>query len=278
MTKQIEADSLIFADEQQEKADRMEFLRSAGQFVEQVMKLSQESPIIAPVALDMLKFSITSFKVGKELEGGFDALADKLKQAAAQPQQPKPDPAMMKVQADMQMHQSEMQMKAQADQHAAQTQMQLAQQKAQLEMQSEQHKQQVQAQEVMQQNQLEAQRAQMQIQAEQEKSQLETEIKWKIAKLQAEKDILVAQISAQSKMDVAQEQVDQMQVGEDGSITSPTSNKKSDQHMEMMNHMGNMMGVIQSAITGFQQAVDRLGTPQPRTVIRGQDGKIVGVQ
>lgn len=260
---EIEADSLIFADEQQEKTDRMEFLRSAGQFVEQVMKLSQESPIMAPVALDMLKFSITSFKVGKELEGGFDTLADKLKQAAAQPQPPKQDPVLVKAQADMQLKQAEMQMKQQMDQQSMQATLQMEQQKAQLEMQTEQHRQQVQAQEVLQQNQLEAQRAQLQIQAENEKIMAESDLKWRIAQLQAETQVIVARISADAK-----EKSDQIKAATSMATSQGNSGEESGE---------SETGVaLTTALQGFQEAIARLS--QPRTIIRGPDGRVAGIQ
>jgi len=96
---EVSADSLVQMDEQQEKMDRMEFLKAAGSFIKDALPVIQSSPQSAPLMVQMLKFGVTGFKVGKTIEGDFDQALDQLKQQAAQPQQPKPDPEMAKVEA-----------------------------------------------------------------------------------------------------------------------------------------------------------------------------------
>lgn len=115
----VEADSLVQMDEAQEKQDRMEFLKSAGAFLQDALPVAQGSPQIAPLLVQMLKFGVTAFKVGKTIEGDFDQILDQLKQAAQQPQQPKPDPEQMKIQAQ----QAADQARLQADQQANQARM-----------------------------------------------------------------------------------------------------------------------------------------------------------
>lgn len=96
----VASDSLVQMDEAAEKADRMEFLKATGAFIKEAFPIIQESPQAAPLLVAMLKFGVTGFKVGRTIEGDFDMALDQLKQAAAQPQQPKPDPEMERVAAD----------------------------------------------------------------------------------------------------------------------------------------------------------------------------------
>lgn len=133
---EIESDSLVQMDEQAEKENRMEFLKATGEFMKQAFPIIQESPQAAPLLIQMLKFGVTAFKVGRQIEGDFDQALDALKQQAAQPKPPKPDPEMERVQADAQIQQMRVQSdaKAQADKLAAEER--AAQQKAMLDQQT----------------------------------------------------------------------------------------------------------------------------------------------
>lgn len=97
----VNADSMIQMNESQEKQDRMEFLTANGQFMEKAQQMvagaGPVGPVIVPLVMEMWKFGVTAFKVGKTIEGQFDETAEKLKSMAAQPQPPKPDPDMEKV-------------------------------------------------------------------------------------------------------------------------------------------------------------------------------------
>jgi hypothetical protein len=122
---EVATDSMLYADEQQEKADRVEFLMSTSQFIEKAVQAAQVAPEITPLILDLLKFGVTGYRVGRTIEGEVDNVADKMKQIAAQPQQPQPSPEMIKAQAEGQ----KMQMEAQIEQ----MRMQLEQQKLEFE-------------------------------------------------------------------------------------------------------------------------------------------------
>lgn len=151
---EVSSDSMVQIDEMQEKSDRVEFLKATGSFLKEALPVAQSTPEIAPLLVEMLKFGVTAFKVGKSLEGLFDEILDKLRDAAAQPKPPPPpNPDMMKIQAQSQAKAQEMQQAFQLDQ-----------QRANLDAQLESHKQEVQAQQNAHQNQLEAQRAQQQAQ------------------------------------------------------------------------------------------------------------------
>ncbi len=205
----IAADSLVMMDEQQEKADRVEFLTAAGGFLKQAAEVGEQHPEMAPLLLDMLKFGIGGFKVGKTIEGSFDQLSEKLRLAAEQPQAEKPDPAAQKLQAEVAMrqqqmqldhakHQDEMAMRAQEQRNMAA----LDQQRNQMEAAREEKKAQMDMQERQHEAQLKAQLAAMQQQSEAQKVEFEA---WKV-KVQEETKIIVAEISKAAQVSAAQDQ------------------------------------------------------------------------
>lgn len=131
---EIEVDSTIVADQEQEQQSRVAFLQMAGQFLREAVPLSQQVPELAPLAGQMLLFGLRGFPVGRELETVFESALEGLAQASKQPQQPPPpDPAMMKVQADAQISQQEMQLRAQEMQMKMQAEAQAREQQAALE-------------------------------------------------------------------------------------------------------------------------------------------------
>lgn len=134
---EVNADTMVEMDEEEEKAKRIELVTALGTFFEKSVPMVQASPAMAPVAATLLKFVVTAFKAGKTIEGELDALIDQAKQLAAQPQQPKPDPDMERVKADQQIQMS----RIQADQQSAAAKVQAdsaaEQQKMQFEVQRE---------------------------------------------------------------------------------------------------------------------------------------------
>ena len=98
---EVNADSMIQMNEAKDKADRLEFLVSTGTFIEKAAPVIQMAPQAGPLVMEMLKFGITAFKVGKTVEGKFDQLIDQMMQAAMNPAPPPPDPAMVKAQAEI---------------------------------------------------------------------------------------------------------------------------------------------------------------------------------
>ncbi len=182
---EVTSDSMIFQDEQQEKADRMQFLQMAGNFFERVIPLAQAAPELVPISMEMLKFAVTAFKAGKQLEGQIDETANKLTELAKQPRPPAPNPELLKIQAQAQARQAEMQLQAQ-----------LEQQKLQMTMQAEANKQEMQARENQYRNQLEHERSMADKQAE---------IEIEKAKIEAEKskDLLLAYVDNATKIETA---------------------------------------------------------------------------
>ena len=262
---EVTSDSMIYQDEMQEKQDRMEFLQAVGNFMQNIIPLGQNAPELVPMAMEMLKFGVTGFKVGKGLEGLIDETADKLKEMAAQPKQPQPNPEMMKIQAQTQAKQAEMQLSAQIEQ-----------QKLQAQMQAESHKQQMQAQENALRNQL-----------EHERQQADREMEMKLAqmKMMTERNtqLLLAYINNGAKVEVAR-------IGantDDGSQAFAEYNNDA----QMMQAQEHPLAPIANAIQqGNQQMADTIGqligtlqeqhamSNRPKQVLRDEQGKIVGVQ
>lgn len=210
---EIQADSMIYMDELQEKQDRMELATAVGNYMKEALPAAQATPQIAPLLLELLRFIVAGFKIGKTIEGAFDQAADQLKQAAANPQQ-KPDPEMAKVQAEAQAKSQELQQKAAQDQQALQAKMAYDKFKAGLDAQVAQAQQAAQAQQSMQENQMEDARAQRESQlkasVDQRKAELDAQLeaqkldfeRWKVMEENKTK-IAVAEIQAKTTLAAA---------------------------------------------------------------------------
>jgi hypothetical protein len=132
---EIEVDSTVIADQEQEQASRVAFLQMAGQFLAEAVPLAQQVPELAQLAGQMLLFGVRGFPVGREMETVFETALEQLQQAAGQPKPQQENPEVVKAQADMQMKQAEMQQRAQADGQKLQLEQAKAQMQAQIEAQ-----------------------------------------------------------------------------------------------------------------------------------------------
>jgi hypothetical protein len=134
----IEVDSTINADEQQEKASRTEFITAMSQFISTWGPIVQAQPAMAPLAGELLLFGVRAFRTARSLEGVIEQMVTKMEQEAAQPKQPPVDPveqaklAIVQAQGqnDQQAHAAKMQQSDQAHQQA----LQAAREKHQQEM------------------------------------------------------------------------------------------------------------------------------------------------
>ncbi len=182
----VEADSLVQMDEEGEKQARMEFLKATGTFLKEALPVVQANPMAAPLIVQMLKFGVTAFKVGKTIEGDFDQALDQLKQAAQQPQPPKQDPEMAKVQAAKEAAQAKISADSMAEQARAHADMAI--ERARLSMQS----------------QFEAQKLQMEQNARAQEMQMEQAFARFEALLKAKTAVEVAEIGAKASIDASQ--------------------------------------------------------------------------
>jgi hypothetical protein len=271
---EVTTDSMIYQDEQQEKQDRMEFLQAMSGFLSQAIPAAQATPEITPMMMEMLKFGVTAFKAGKGLEGLIDETADKFRQQAQQmASQPKPpSPEQQKMQMDMQIEQAKMQ----AEQQKLQMQQQIEQAKIQGQIELEKAKQEFQAQENQLKFQLEDQRnrEQMQMEMQLEQTKMDTT---------NNKELLLAYLNNAAKIETTRISSG-LDTGEAAYADNvQMANILQDQlgYSDMKNHP------LQPAIENMQMSNQQLSQmlavlleklSQPKTVVRGADGKIIGVQ
>jgi hypothetical protein len=265
---EVTSDSMIYQDEQQEKQDRVAFLAAIGQYMQMALPAAQASPELTPMLCEMLKFGVTAFKAGKQLEGIIDETADKLRETQKQSEgQPKPPPVeIQKVQMEQQAEMQKLQMQAQLEQAKMQNQMQL-----------EKAKQEYQAQENQLKFQLEDQRNQadnaMKMQANQMKMEMEVKVAQMKMMTERNTQVLLAHINNGAKIEVAR-------IGSDDSDGAMAYANEQDMAEAMQNPMETVANAINNnsnqMATMLAEMMNKLS--QPKTVVRGQDGKIIGVQ
>jgi hypothetical protein len=258
---EVTSDSMIYQDEQQEKADRTAFLAAVGQFVSMALPTAQASPEMTPMLLEMLKFGVTAFKAGKQLEGIIDQTADDMKkQYEATKGQPKPPPVeMQKAQMDNQSKMQQLQMTAQLEQSKLQGQMQL-----------EKAKQEYQAQE-----------NQLKFQLEEQRNQMDREMEMKVAqmKMMTERNtqVLLAHINNGAKIEVAR-------IGSDDSDGTQAYMTEQDMAKSMESPMQPIADAIGSGNQQMAQAISALVETinaqhnRPKRVVRDSQNQIIGVE
>jgi hypothetical protein len=264
---EVTSDSMIYQDEQQEKANRIEFLGALSQFMNQALPVATQAPELTPLLMEMLKFGVTAFKAGKGMEGLIDETADQFRnKAKAMEGQPKPPPVeIQKLQMQMQAKQAEMQVQSQ-----------LEVQKLQAQTEAEKAKQEYQAQE-----------NQLKFQLEDQRNQRELEMQAQLDKMKAEmennKDILLAYLDNSTKIETARisagftdgteaytEAVEQAKIMQDTMGYHDMANHPLQPVIENMQNSNNQMAQVLAAL------IDKLS--QPKQVVRDENGKIVGVQ
>jgi hypothetical protein len=239
---EVSSDSMVMANESQEKQDRVEFLTAVGGFLEKAVQATQAAPQIAPLVLDLLKFGVTGYKVGRTVEGMIDSAADNLRQQLeakqkAPQQPPPPDPEQMKQQAEMQRFQMEQQFEQQK------------------------HADQLQQEERFQQMKMQGEYAIAQLKAQSEEKRIQAELA--AAEVRAESEARKAQIDAEAKLLIAK--LDAAKV-ESERLSAQMQDSSSQQ----------MGQTIAAALDGFKVALE--GINKPKTIKRGVDGIIVGIE
>ena len=260
---EVTSDSMIYQDEEQEKADRMAFLSAVSGFIQTALPVGQTAPELTPLLMEMLKFGVTAFKAGKQMEGMIDETADKFRESAKQMEgQPKPPtPEIQKAQMDNQAKTQQMQMAAQLEMQKMQTQNEL-----------EKAKQEYQAQENTLKFQLEAQRNQADREMEAKLAQMKMHMERNTA-------LLLAYVNNGAKIETAR-----ISAGVDDGMEAYNDNQDMAEAMEhplapIANTIaqGNdqMTQTLTTLINTLQQQQEQAN--RPKTVIRDENGKIVGV-
>ena len=259
---EVDADSLVQIDEQQNKRDRVEFMTAFGGFLKQALPVGQQSPELVPMLIELIKFGIGGFKQAKPIEGVLDVALEQMQQKQAGPQQQKPDPEMIKMQAQQHSDQMRVQADTQAAQAKMQAEMQMTQAKTQAEMQIEQMKMQHSAQLEQQKIQFEVQLKNHEIQAAKEKSELEAATK-----------IMVARIGANPGLDLPLMEAQQAASEKVSSELGQNVKAAIDHMAQMHENMANMHGETMNRIGGVMQTL-----AAPKRIVRGPDGKAIGVE
>jgi hypothetical protein len=128
----VSVDSLQLPNWNTEKAERSEAIQAITKMMGVIMPAVQQTPQIAPLGLELIKWGVSGFKGAQAIEGVIDNGLQQIMQASQQGQgQQQPTPEQVKAQAAAQ--------KAQLDYQSVQTQestkLQIAQMQAQLDQQ-----------------------------------------------------------------------------------------------------------------------------------------------
>ena len=243
----VETDSTVAASLETDMKGLQEVLGGVAQVMQSFGPAVQMGALPIDALKEILMTVTRRAKLGNAVE---DAL-DKMQQP--KPQQPEQDNSMQVEQIKQQGEAARFQAEQQAT--AAQEQ---AQQQHELQLES-----------IKQQE--ETRRREMELAAD-------ADIKWRIARLDAETKVIVADIGARQKaqadMLAAEQESQRMQAeAENKAIEQET---KAHEKAEGEAKNADMQNTLTTAMQQFQQAVERLS--QPRTVIRGVDGRISGVQ
>jgi hypothetical protein len=256
------------------------------------LPVATNAPELTPLLMEMLKFGVTAFKAGKGMEGLIDETADKFRQQAkAAEGQPKPpSPEQQKMEMEMQLEQAKMQSnqaieqaKMQAEQQKLQMQSQIEQQKMQMQMELEKAKQEYQAQENQLKFQLENDRNEREAQFTAQIEQMKIESNKDKSQADNNKAILVAYLDNAAKLETARisaglddgsaaymEAIDQAKILQDSMGYSQMADHPLKPALDQMQMSNQQLTEMLMAL------VQKLN--QPKTVLRGPDGKITGVQ
>jgi hypothetical protein len=263
---EVATDSMLYQDEQREKEDRVAFLGAVGQFLERATQASQGMPPEAtPLLMDLLKFGVTGYRIGRVLEGEFDNVADAIKEQAKQPKQPKQDPEMMKIQMEAQSRQAELQNETQMRQQEIQLETQKQEAQAQNDMRERQHK--------------------AELDQALEKQRLEFDA-WK-SKLENETKIFVAELEAKTKL--------KQQYMQANPLADPLVDIDHEGNLHLTDEIQSVLSAVNQNVAelinanyahnqelaakqemAHQALVEHM--TRPKTVIRDANGKIIGVK
>jgi hypothetical protein len=271
---EVAADSLVQLDEQQMKRDRAEFISALGTFLREALPLGTQAPEMIPMIGETMKFMVSSFKGARSLEGSIDAGINKI--VNRPPQQPQPNPEMLKMQAEQQMAQGKMQADGQLEQAKMQAQMQIEQAKLQAQMQMDQAKLQLEQAKTQREVEVEQMRAQMDAQKlefDRQKAEMEEQYnRWK-TELDAATKVTVARIGANPGVDIplveaATASAERMTAELGNGVQMALQNvEKLQQDMAMLHDQ--TAGKIDNLLNVMAA---------PKRIIRGPDGKAVGVE
>lgn len=89
---EVASASMIELDEVDERQRRTEFMEAVSNFMNAAKNVASLHPAMMPVALEMLKFTVRGFSVGRALEGAIEDTIMTIEQELKNPKPPQPDP------------------------------------------------------------------------------------------------------------------------------------------------------------------------------------------
>ena len=131
----IRPESVAMVDYAQLKNERTDYINALSTFMQSAAPLMDQDPSAKPFLLQLLQWGLAGFKGASEIEGVIDK-AIEASQEQAQQQPDKPDPEMMKLQAQQQLEQAKLQGQMQVIQAKLQADMQLRTQDEQSDIQT----------------------------------------------------------------------------------------------------------------------------------------------
>lgn len=280
---EVTSDSMIYQDEQQEKADRIEFLAAVSGFINNSLPVAAQAPELTPLLMEMLKFGVTAFKCGKQLEGIIDDTADKFREQAKMMEgQPKPPPPeVQKLQLQAQIDQQKEQARMQFEQAKMQMEAQQKAQEAQIAAQTEQMKIQQEIELAKAQQEFQAQENQLKFQLEDQRNQRDTQMKLDLemrkAEVQNNKDILVTYLNNASKIETAR-----ISAGFDDGTNAYVANVEQAKMIQAtlgLQEVADYDMTIENNGQKIEQMMAQLmqAITQPKRIIRDEQGNIAGV-
>lgn len=117
----VETDSTIQPDEDNEKQRRVELLDSVGSFFQKSIPLLQTVPALSPMIGELILFAVRGFRTGASVEDAVEEAMQNVLQAAQAPNEAPPDPALLKADADIKASQA----KAESDMRLAEMHMRM---------------------------------------------------------------------------------------------------------------------------------------------------------
>jgi len=215
--------------------------------------------------MDLLKFGVTGYRIGRTIEGEFDNVVDAIKEQAKQPKQPKPDPEVMKIQMEAQARQAELQNEAQVREHEIQLEAQRNQAQAQLSSQQSQL-----------QAQMDAQLSAQKLEFEKWKTQLDNETKIMIAELDAKTKLKQQYMTANPTLDPLLE----IDMNGNAHLTDEITGVLHAVNTNMVDllqaNQAHNANLAMKQDMAHQALVEQL--TRPKQIVRDANGKIIGVK
>jgi hypothetical protein len=193
----IQSDAMATIDYAQQKTERSEFLNAVATFLQSSSTVGQGAPQLIPLMLQMLKFGVAGFKVGKDIEGVFDRYISEFEQELEAQKQapPQPDPEQQKMEMEMAMKQKDAALKQQGQQ--ADLQMKQVEQQADMQMQQQEH--QMKLSQMAQEFQLKLTQMQQEFALKMEMEQQQAQLKLSVSAATAEQSMEHAEMKAENE-------------------------------------------------------------------------------